>query len=122
MLVNIAFRFSDCGLSLDPVLHREFVVLPSNHLTFGVSGVIMSQPSKSPRLLQPREISELIVDTDIDEASVSSDFSSVEGGYESGPGLSQPQPSAKQPVVTSPAVQFRPVPLTKRILVRVGQV
>ena len=104
------------------MLHREFVVLPSNHLTVGLSGGIMSRPSKRPRLLQPREISELIVDTDIDEASVSSDFSSVEGGYESGPGLSQPQPSAKQPVVTSPAVQFRPVPLTKRILVRVGQV
>ena len=43
-------------------------------------------------MLQPREISELIVDTDSDEATVSSDVSSVEGGSESGPGLSQPQP------------------------------
>ena len=51
----------------------------------------MSRPSKSPRL-QPGEISELIVDTDSDEARVSSDVSSVEGGYESVPGLSQPQP------------------------------
>ena len=30
--------------------------------------------------------------------------------------------TAKQPVVTSPAVKFRPVPLTKWMLVRVGQV
>ena len=30
--------------------------------------------------------------------------------------------TAKQPVVTSPAVQFRPVPLKKRMPVRVGQV
>ena len=30
--------------------------------------------------------------------------------------------NTKQPAVTSPAVQFRPVPLTKRMLVRVGQV
>jgi len=30
--------------------------------------------------------------------------------------------TAKQPVVTSPAVQFRPVPVTKRMLVRMGQV
>jgi len=61
-------------------------------LTVGVSGGIMSQPSKRPRLLQPREISELIVDTDSDQARVSSDVSSVEGGYESVPGVSQPQP------------------------------
>ena len=59
----------------------------------------MSGPSKRPRLLQPSEISELIVDTDSDEARVSSDISSlegnissVEGGSESEPGLSQPQP------------------------------
>ena len=59
----------------------------------------MSRPSKRPRLLQPSEISELIVDTDSDEARVSSDLSSaegevssVEGGSESVPGLSQPQP------------------------------
>ena len=52
----------------------------------------MSRPSKRPRSLQSREISELIVDTDSDEVRVSSDVSSVEGGYESVPGLSQPQP------------------------------
>jgi len=52
----------------------------------------MSRQSKRPQLLQPREISELIVDTDSDEAGVSSDVSSVEGGSESVPGLSQPQP------------------------------
>jgi len=52
----------------------------------------MSRPSKRPRLLQPSEISELTVDIDSDEARVSSDVSSVEGGSESVPGLSQPQP------------------------------
>ena len=52
----------------------------------------MSRPSKRPRLLLPGEISELIVDTDIDEVRVSSDISSVEGGSESVPGLSQPEP------------------------------
>ena len=52
----------------------------------------MSQPSKRPRLLQPSEISELTVDTDSDKVGVSSDVSSVEGGTECVPGLSQPQP------------------------------
>ena len=80
------------------MLHRQLVFLPSNHLTVSVCGG-MSRPSKRPRLLQPREISELTVDTDSDEARVSSDISSlegdisaVEGGSESEPGLSQPQP------------------------------
>ena len=91
-LDNIAFRFSDSGQSLDPLLHRELAVLPSNHLTISVSGGIISRPSKRPRLLQPCGISELIVDTDNDEARVSSDVSSVEGGSESMPRLSQPQP------------------------------
>jgi len=86
-------------LSLDPLLHRELVFLPSNQFIVGVSGGIISRPSKRSRLLQPREISELIVDTDSDEArlssdvsSVAGDVSSVEGGTESVPGLSQPQP------------------------------
>jgi hypothetical protein len=81
------------------VLHRGLVVLPSNHLTVAVSGGIMSRPSKRPRLLQPRKISELTVDTDSDEVGVSSDISSdegdvssFEGGSESVPKLSQPQP------------------------------
>ena len=73
------------------MLHRQLVFLPSNHLTVGVSVGIMSRPSKKPRLLQPREISELIVDTDSDKARVSSDVSSVQGGSESVPRLSQPQ-------------------------------
>jgi len=84
------FHFSDFRLSLDPVLHRQLVFLPSNHLTVGVIGGVMSRPSKRPRLLQPREISEQIVDTDSDEVRASSDVSSVEGGSESVPGLSQP--------------------------------
>ena len=74
------------------MLHRELVFLPSNHLTLGVSGGIMSGPSKRPRLLQPREISKLIVNTDSDEVRISSDVISVEGGSENVPGLSQPQP------------------------------
>jgi len=52
----------------------------------------MSRPSKRPRLLQPCKTSELIVDTDSDERRVSSNIISVEGGSESVPGLSQPQP------------------------------
>jgi len=57
-LDNIVFHFSDFGLSLHPVLHRELVILPSNHLTFGVSGGIMSRSCKTPQLLQPTEISD----------------------------------------------------------------
>ena len=52
----------------------------------------MSSRSKRPRLLRPSEISELVVDTDSNEVSVSSNISSVEGGSDSVPGLSQPQP------------------------------
>jgi hypothetical protein len=73
------------------VLHTELVILPSNHLTVSVRGGIMSRPCKSPRLLQPSKISELIFDTDSDKARVSSDITSVEGGSESVPRLSQPQ-------------------------------
>jgi len=91
-LGNIKFHFSDFGLSLLPVLHRELFILPSNSLTISVSGGTISQPSKRPRLLQLGKIYELIVDTDSDEARVSSDVSLVEGGSENVPGLSQPQP------------------------------
>jgi len=90
-LDNIVFHFSDFRLSLDPVLHRELVFLPTKHLTVGVSGG-MSRPCKRPRLLQPGEISELVFGTDSDESRLSSDMSSVEGGFESVSGLSQPQP------------------------------
>ena len=89
----------------------------------------MSRLCKRSKLLQPGEISELIFDTDSYEERVSSDVSSVEGdvyvvegGAESVPGLSQPQPTTKQSVVTTPAVQFHPVPLTKKMLVRMCQV
>jgi hypothetical protein len=74
------------------VLHRELVFLPSNHLIVGVCGGIMSQPSKRPRFLQAIEISVLFLDTDSGEATVSSYVSSVEGGSESVPGVSHPQP------------------------------
>ena len=43
-------------------------------------------------MLQPGEISELIFDTNSDEVRLSSNISSVEGGFESVSGLSQPQP------------------------------
>ena len=74
------------------MLHTELVFLPIKHLTVGVSGDVMSRPSKRSRLLQPHEISELIVYTDSDKTRVSSDVSSFDGGSESVPGLSQPQP------------------------------
>ena len=76
------------------MLHRDFVVFPSNHLIVHVNGGTMSRPSKRPRLLQPSKISELVADSDSDsdEARVPSDVSSVEGGSESVPGVSHPQP------------------------------
>jgi hypothetical protein len=43
-------------------------------------------------LLKPSEISELVVDSDSEEASLSSDISSDVGGSDSVPGLSQPLP------------------------------
>jgi hypothetical protein len=48
----------------------------------------MSSESKRPRLLKPSEISELVFDTNSDEASVTSDTSSVEVVSDSVPGLS----------------------------------
>ena len=71
----------------------------------------MSGRSKRPRLLRPNKVSELIVDTDSVEARMSRDFSSVNGGSESMPGVSQPQPYSQ--TVMSPAVQFQPVPLMR---------
>jgi hypothetical protein len=52
----------------------------------------MSGPRTGLRLLRPIEIYELIDDTDSEEARVPSDVSSVKGGSESVPGVSQPQP------------------------------
>ena len=43
-------------------------------------------------MLQPSEISELFVDSDSEEAGVSSNVSSVEGESESVPGVLYPQP------------------------------
>jgi len=74
------------------MLHRELVILPSKRFIVGMRGGIMSGPNKRPRLLRPSEISELIFDTDSDKARVSSDIGLVEGGSESVPGVSQPQP------------------------------
>jgi len=60
------------------------------HFTIGIIGGIMIGLGKSDLLLMPRKIAEPTVDTDSDEARVSSDVSSVEGGSESVPGVSQP--------------------------------
>ena len=87
------------------MLQRELVISNSAFDNRCACWCKMSQLSKRPWLLQASEISELLIDTDSDEAGVSSDASFVEGGTESVPGLS---------------VQFCPVPLTK-IPVRVGQ-
>jgi hypothetical protein len=51
----------------------------------------MSGPSKRARLLYHSEISEIIFDTDSDEAEVYSHDSSVECDYDSAAGVSQPQ-------------------------------
>ena len=61
------------------------------HFTVGVIGGVMSGLGKWPRLLTPSKIAEPVVDTGSDEVRMSSDVSSVEGGSESVPGVSQPQ-------------------------------
>jgi len=67
------------------------IILLSKHFTVDVSGGVMSGPGKMSRLQRPIAISELIFDTDGDEASMSSEVSSVEGVSEGAPGLSQPE-------------------------------
>ena len=80
----------------------------------------MSGLGKWPRLLMPSKIAEPIVDAGSDEVR---DVSLVEGGSESLPGVSQSQPYHQTPSChMSPKVQFCPVPLTKRMPERVGQV
>jgi hypothetical protein len=74
------------------VLHGEHVILIRKHFTVSGSDGIMIGPSRGIRLLRPSKISQLIVDTDSDEARVSSDVGSVEGGSVSVSGVSQPQP------------------------------
>jgi len=73
------------------MLHRELVILPSKRFIVGMRSGIMSGPNKRPRLLRPSEISELIFDTESDEARKSSNVISGEGSSESVPGVSQPQ-------------------------------
>jgi hypothetical protein len=89
---DIAFHFSEFELSWHPVLHRELVVLffPLS-ISELVCLVALSWPSKRRKLLRHGKISELNVDTDGEEARVSSYISSGERGCESVPGLSQPQ-------------------------------
>ena len=85
----------------------------------------MSGPSTRLWLLKPCKISELIVDTDSDEARVSgdevrvsSDIIQLREVLKLCQGCHNLNCIIKQPVVTSPAV----LPLTKRMPVRVGQV
>jgi len=73
------------------MLHGRLVILPSLRFAIGVIGGIMIGLGKSDLLLTPSKTAEPIVDTDSDEARVSSDVGSVEGGSESVPGVSQPQ-------------------------------
>ena len=107
------FHFSDFVLSLHPVLHRELVILPSKHFTVGMRVGILNGPS---------EVSELIVDTENDEARVSRTSVQLREVLKVCQQCHNLSGTAKEPVVMSPAVQFRPVPLMKRMLVRVGQV
>ena len=87
-LHSIAFHYSDFWLGLHPVLHRDLVVLPSKYSIVHVNGGTMSRPSNRPQLLQPSKISELVADSDSDEARVLSDVSSIGGGSLSVPGVS----------------------------------
>ena len=118
----LCFISQTYGLSLDPVLHRELVFLPSKHLTFDVSGGIMSRPCKRPRLLQPGEISELVLTLIVTNQDYQATSFQLRGVLKVCQGCHNLTLTAKQPVVTSPGVQFHPVPLTKRMLVRMGQV
>jgi hypothetical protein len=103
------------------VLQRELVISNSAFDNLCACWCKMSRLSKRPRLLQASEISELIVDTDSDEAGVSSDASLVEGGTESVPGLSQPQPYHQTVSSHESSSSISPVPLMKRMPARVGQ-
>ena len=120
----LAFFFLHFWLSRRLSFEERDFFITSNHLIVRecVCCCKMSQPSKRQRFIQSSEIAELFLDTDSGDATVSSDASSVEGGPEGVPGVSHTQPSAKQPVVLSPAVQFRPVPLTEMKPLRLGQV
>jgi len=73
------------------VLYRETVILPSKHYTVLETGGVISGPGKRQRMLRPSEISELIFDTESDEARKSSNIISGEKSSESVPGVSQPQ-------------------------------
>ena len=95
------------------MLHRELVILPNKQFTVGVRGGILNGPSK---------VSEQVVDTDSDEARVSRTSVQLREVLKMYQGCHNLNGTAKEPVVVSPAVQFHPVPLMKRMLLRVGQV
>jgi len=111
-LDNTAFHFSDFRLSLHPVLHRELAILPIMHLRDGVSGGIMSRPRKRTWFLQPSEISELTVDTEYWWSKSIKQCKFIWGRSQSSRGrfwkcargCHNLNHTAKQPVVTSPAI------------------
>jgi hypothetical protein len=78
-----------------------------------------------PRSLTPREISELIFETDSKEAKMSSDgITDIGrgGGLNGYPGCHNHNWTERQQPVTTLAAQFCPVPLVKRMMVTVSQV
>ena len=118
-LDNIAFHFPDFGLSLDPVFHTELVFLPINHLIVGVSGVDLTSGQGCSIRAKYLNLFLTLIVPKRDYQVTSVQFRDVLKACQ---GYHNLNLTAKQPVVTSPAVQFRPVPLTKRMLVRMGQV
>jgi hypothetical protein len=78
-----------------------------------------------PRSLTPREISEINFDTDSKEARMSSDgITDIgrKGGGERDQGCHNHNWTARKKPVTTLAAQFCPVPLVKRMIVKMSQV
>ena len=84
------FFFSHFWLSRRLSFEERDFFITSNML--GCVCCKMSQPCKRRRFIQSSEIAELFLDTDNDDATVSSDASSVEGGPEGVPGVLHTQP------------------------------
>jgi hypothetical protein len=83
----------------------------------------MSAPAKCRKVLSQTQISELIWDSDSDEAGASNDSSSEdEEGFEDKPGVSLLQPDRPTSIGQISSSSVLQVPLRKRKLFRVGQV
>ena len=118
-----AFFSHTSGRVADSVLKRDFFIT-SNHLI--VLGCVccckMSQPSKRQRFLQSSELAELFLDTDIVTRQYQATPVQLREVLKVCQGCRIHNLTAKQPVVLSPAVQFRPVPLMQMKPLRLGQV